>query len=382
MADNEGMRARAIILAFELCLCLAAQNRLTVEQLVSFVRSSIQLRQDDRQVASYLRRQKLVQKLDDRTIEQLQGEGAGPRTVEALRELRDASMGLPSPPPPAQKVAPVPIPPPSLAEQRRVIEQAREYALSYTKHLPDFICTQVTRRYVDPNGLEFWQQADVITARLTYFEQHEEYKVVLVNNRVTEASMDSLGGATSTGEFGSMLRELFEPETQTEFQWERWATLRGRRAHVFSYQVAQPRSHWHVNYQKRIEIVPGYRGLVYVDRDTLSVLRITLEALLPPSFPLQQAASTLDYDFAEISGGLYMLPLKAVVRMREGRLLLKNEVEFRLYRKFTAEATITFETPEPLPEEKTKEQPAKPDTEDKEQKSKGKNQKAKGKNGG
>jgi hypothetical protein len=376
------MRARAVILAFGLCLGLAAQTRLTVEQLVSFIRSSIQLKQDDRQVASYLRRQTLVQKLDDRTIEELQGEGAGPRTVEALRELRDASRGLPSPPPPVQKAAPVPIPPPSPAEQRRVIEQAREYALGYTKNLPDFICTQVTRRYVDPSGLEFWQQEDVITARLTYFEQREEYKVVLVNNRVTEVSMDSLGGATSSGEFGSMLRELFAAETETEFQWERWATLRGRRAHVFSYQVAQSRSHWHVNYQKRIEIVPAYRGLVYVDRDTLSVLRITFDALLPPSFPLQQASSALDYDFADISGGLYMLPLKAVVRMREGKVLLKNEVEFRLYRKFTAEATITFETPEPLPEEKTKEQPAKPEAEDKSQKSKGKRQKPEGKNGG
>ncbi len=40
-------------------------------------------------------------------------------------------------------------------------------------------------------------------------------------------------------------------------------------------------------------------------------------------------------------------------------LLAKNEVEFRLYRKFAAEAVVTFETPEPLPEEKTKEQPPK-----------------------
>jgi len=48
------------------------------------------------------------------------------------------------------------------------------------------------------------------------------------------------------------------------------------------------------------------------------------------------------------------------MRMREGRALFKNEVEFRLYRKFAAEASISFETPEPLPEDKTTEQPAKP----------------------
>ncbi|MEK7407927.1 MAG: hypothetical protein AAB225_22885 [Acidobacteriota bacterium] len=67
----------------------------------------------------------------------------------------------------------------------------------------------------------------------------------------------------------------------------------------------------------------------------------------------------LDYDFTDIAGGQYWLPLRAVVRMREGKRLAKNEVEFRLYRKFAAEAVVTFETPEPLPEEKTKEQPPK-----------------------
>ncbi len=47
------------------------------------------------------------------------------------------------------------------------------------------------------------------------------------------------------------------------------------------------------------------------------------------------------------------------MQLREGRYLSKNEVEFRLYRKFGAEATITFDTPDALPDDKTKEQPAK-----------------------
>jgi hypothetical protein len=357
------MRVRVAVLLLGALLWLPAQTRLTVEQLLSFIRSSIKLKQDDRQVANYLRRLQLTQRLDDRTIEELQGEGAGPKTVEALHELRDTTKDLPSPPPPAPKPAPVVIPPPSPEEQRKIIEQARQYALSYTKRLPDFICTQVTRRYYDPSGLEFWRQEDVITVRLTYFEQRESYTGVLVNNRMTNQSYESLGGATSTGEFGSMLREIFEPETRAQFQWDHWATLRGRRTCVFAYQVAQERSRWQVVYQKREQIVPAYRGLVYVDRDSNTVSRIVLEALLPDTFPIQQAATTLDYDFADIGGNQYLLPLRAVVRMRERKFLTKNEVEFRLYRKFTAEASITYEnetTPAPLPEEKTKEQPPKP----------------------
>ncbi len=351
------MRRAALLLLSALSFCLA-QERLTVQQLVSFVRSSIQLRHPDAQVANYLKKIQLSERLDDRTIEELQGLGAGPRTLEALRALRDASASLPRPAPlTAQPPAPT-IPPPTTAEQQRILQEVREYAAHYERGLPDFICTQVTRRYVDPTGLEFWSQQDVITARLSYFERREDYKVILINNRPTNVSYDQIGGATSTGEFGSMMRELFDPATQPRFRWERWATLRGRRTYVFSYQVDQPRSRWRISYQKMLEITPAYRGLVYVDRDTLAVVRITLEAVgIPPDFPIQQASTVLDYDFVEIAGRQYWLPLRAVVRMREGKLLLRNEVEFRMYRKFAAEATITFETPEPLPEEKTKEQP-------------------------
>ena len=33
---------------------------------------------------------------------------------------------------------------------------------------------------------------------------------------------------------------------------------------------------------------------------------------------------------------------------------MKNDVEFRMYRKFGADTSIKFDTPEPLPEEKVK----------------------------
>lgn len=339
-----------------------AQLKLTVNQLVSFVESSIRLKHDDKRVAEYLKKVKLTERLEDRMVEVLMGKGAGPYTIQALRALASESAGLPKAAPPPPKPASAVIPPPSEKEQREIIEAVREYALNYTRRLPDFICTQVTRRYFDPSGLELWQRADVITERLTYFEQREEYKVVLINNSPAEGvSHDQLGGATSSGEFGTLLKEVFEPESETSFRWERWATLRGRRAHVYSYQVAQPRSKWRIEYQKTLSIIAGYRGLVYVDAQTLTVLQITLEAVdIPPTFPIQQAKTTLAYDFVQIGDQQHVLPLRAEVRMREGRNLVKNEVEFRMYRKFGAEAVIKFDTPDALPEDILQEQPLLP----------------------
>jgi hypothetical protein len=341
---------------------MAAQAGLTVAQLMQFIESSIRLKHPDRQVASYVERLKMKERLDDRTVEEMEGMGAGPKTVSALKTLAAQSKAMPAPVPKQAAPPPPTIPPPSAEDQKRVITEAREYAMNYSKSLPDFICTQVTRRYYDPSGLEFWNLQDTLTTRLTYFEQKENYKLILVNNQVTEMPYEALGGASSTGEFGSILREVFDPDSRADYQWERWTTLRGKRSHVYSYRIRQVNSKWRLSFERRDEIIVGYSGQIFIERDSGAILRITLIAEdIPPAFPIRQAGTVLDYDYTKIGEQDFLLPLRAVVRMRNEKLLTKNEVEFRLYRKFGADVAITFETPEPLPEDQTKEQPVQPE---------------------
>lgn len=358
---------RLLLGALVLALALPAQQmKLTVRQLVQFVQSSVRMRHDDRKVADYLRKQvALTQRLDEATIVELQAAGIGPKTLEALDALKESSKSLPAPAPPAPPKPAATIEPPTQEEQRRAIAEAREYALSYIKRLPDFLCTQVTRRYADPTGLEFWQAEDVITSKLTFFEQKENYKVVLINSRPVDMPMERVGGAISMGEFGSLMKELFDPATEAQFEWTRWTTLRGQRNHVYSYRVSQAKSKWGLNYHtggsSSLSITPGYQGSVFVERDTRAVSRITLEAVgIPPSFPIQQATTQLDYDLVPIGDAQFMLPLRFTMRMRQAKYLTKNDVEFRMYQKFGADAVIKFDTtPDPLPEDKIVEQPPK-----------------------
>ncbi len=352
---------KRIALSVWLCAALLFGQgmKLSVAQLKNVLRSSIKLQHQDKQVADYVKKVTMTEKLTERDIEEMLGEGLGPKAADAMRSLVQASASLPAPVKDAPvKAPPPPMPPPSSEVQAQVISEARELALSYTKRLPDFICLQVTRRYADPSGLEMYQLMDTVAARLSYFEQKEDYKLISVNGNLKQGNFDQLGGATSTGEFGTMLREIFEPETQAEFNWERWAKLRGKICHVYAFRVEQSRSKWHVSWQKQMEVVPAYRGLIYVDRDVPMVMRVTMEAEnMPATFPIQEAKSMLDYDFTEISGNPFLLPLRSEMKMREGRILVKNQTEFRNYRKFGTETTITFDTNvDPIPEEKLKEE--------------------------
>jgi hypothetical protein len=348
-----------LILVTSLALTAANEMPLTVAKLTDFIKSAVQLKQPDKQVAETLRHFRMTEKLDDRTIEELQSLGAGPKTVAALKDLGDASANLAEPPPPPPKPVIVPIPPPDSVEQAKIIDQAREYVANYTKSLPNFICLQVTRRDVDRGGTgSNWYHLDTILAKLSYNGHQEDYDVVMKNDQpVTNVKMEQLGGTVSAGEFGSMMAEIFDPQSQAQFSWDHWATLRGRRTYAFAYDIAQEYSRYRVKeFESGREIVPAYRGLVYVDRDTGMVTKITLNPYnMPVDFPIHEIHETLDYDFQDISGMPYMLPLKAVVTSKMDRYATKNDIEFRKYRKFETGSTIKFDTPDPLPDDQTKE---------------------------
>jgi hypothetical protein len=167
-------------------LATLAQQQLTVDKLVEFITSSISQKMPDKDVAGVLLNMKLTQKMDMRTVEDLQGRGAGPKTVAALSHLAEASAQLPPPPPKIAAPKPKPRTPPSYDNQQKIIEEAREYALNFSRTLPDFICLQVTRRYRDPKykpGTDgSWAVSDRLAEKLTYFDQHEKYEAISHND--------------------------------------------------------------------------------------------------------------------------------------------------------------------------------------------------------
>jgi len=368
------------LLAAFFAVCIAAMGQaLSVEKLVSFLQSSEKLitegKMTDRELAKYLAGVKLTERLDDRTIEQIQGFGKiGPNTLHALQALRDRTQALAAAAPVLPPAAPRPIPPPSSVEQAAIIDDVRDYALNYSRNLPDFICTQVTRRYGapkpgtryggSPGGEPYWQAIDTLQIRLSYFEQKEQYKVILANNTIVNKDYAEVGGSKSFGDFGSMMREIFEPSTQARFEWDHWGTLRGKRVMAFGYRIDQGHSQYRITVEEaKLSIITAYRGLVEVDPETHVIMRITTEAVdIPESFPVRSVSNVLDYDYTDLSGHTFLLPLKARVDASFSDSLQRIDEEFRLYRKYSASTEITFDsdttTPPPLSDDKTKETPA------------------------
>jgi hypothetical protein len=338
------MRLRLHVALFTICLAAAAQGTGSVSGLVAQVRSEIARNRSDNQAAKDLRKVKLSERLDDRTIETLQSEGAGPETVAQLLLLRDRSSTLPAPA--ALAIAEPPAPSP--AEQVAIWNAAHDNALSYTASLPDFICSEVVRRYTDPNDKGAWRLADTLVLKLTYFDRQEEYKLLTVNNHSTGLSYEQVGGAITEGEFGSMLAAVFALKSRTNRSWDHWTLLRSRPTHVYAFAIAAANSDYQITSgttaRDEERVRAGQRGYLYIDSSTRMVVRVTaVTDGLPPDFPVQKVELLLDYGFIDIGGSHYLLPLHSETRLNAPPFQHRNETDFLAYRKFSADTSITYD---------------------------------------
>ena len=309
----------------------------------------------DKQIADYVKTIRMTERLDEATMEDI---GRGPRTVRSSSTADRYQQGASGSEAACPQTCAAPIPPPDSVEQARVLDAARDYARDYSKNLPNFICTQVTRRYEDPSGLEFWQSQDTVVEKLSFFEQKEDYKLAVCEQSAFTGTRETYRRHGYTRGVRHAAEGMFDPKSEAQFDWERWATLRGKRMHVFRYPIAQERSEYSVQYGTSVT-VPGMADLFIsigiLLRSCGSRRRSTRCRSDSRSTRSWRSLTTTSSRLPTMSS---CLPLKASTIARMSKQLFKNDVEFRNYNRFGAEATITF-APDPLPDDQLKEQPAK-----------------------
>ena len=357
------MKAKLRLLCTFLLLAVLAlaQRAMSVADVIAFVDSQIKLKVDDKATADYLQHIKLTEKLEIRDVENLQGRGAGVRTLQALRKLSEDSASLAAAPPPP--VAPPPKPPPPPEELAAILAAVKEYALNYTKNLPNYVCIQTTRRRIEPTQRGYIPQGDEVQEMLSFVDGKESYKVEMVNGK-SEPNLkhEQLGGVVSSGEFGRLMSSIFDPNSGTEFHWDHWATaLRGKPMYVFGYSISKENGYSMYHGESKREYTSAYKGLIYADLQSKEIMRITMETVdIPADFPIHEVKITLDYNPTKISGQEYVLPYHFELTSKETRADTTNRADYRLYQKFGAESGITFGDIAPIPEDQLQEQPAAP----------------------
>ncbi|HTB15183.1 MAG TPA: hypothetical protein VK752_26610 [Bryobacteraceae bacterium] len=227
-----------------------------------------------------------------------------------------------------------------------IIEKAREAAANYLSSLPNYFCQQMTARYQSDHPKTGWDALDVVTADVAYQDGHESYKNIKIGNKPVNKSMEDIGGTRSTGEFSSVLEDLLSPYTDASFRKNGTDTLHGRSTWVYKYEIPRERSHWRIEAPSQL-YYPAHTGTIWIDKETSRVMRIEQGTInMPKLFPFDTVETVTDYEFIALAAGQkYLLPADAEVLscVRGTSMCSRNRLEFRNYRKFGAESTITFD---------------------------------------
>jgi hypothetical protein len=258
------------------------------------------------------------------------------------RGTQPALPPCPDPPPPTAPSRPAASAPTrSLTPSESLIERAREVAFQFSQKLPNFVCQEFMSRFIQ-RGREEKKPLDLVSAEIVYEDGKENYRNVKIDNRPTDKRLEDIDGSWSTGEFASILLELFHPATRTQFRSGGASTISGVSAQVYDFQVQSENSHWMVQAGSQ-NLAAAYAGSVWIDPNTARVLRIEMQARnLPSDFPMDSVETALDYSNVRLGEKSFLLPVhaEALGCERGTRNCSHNIIDFRNYHEFKSEIKI------------------------------------------
>jgi VWFA-related protein len=345
-----------ILLALVAVLALPAYaaRRVTVEQLKQTLATAITAHTADADMVRQIGALELSERLTEAALNRFAARFTlSPRAALALQLLADQSAFLD---PPASELPATA--PPDAAEQQRMMDMARGFAVVILPHLPNFFATRATLHFDNsPQVLESggWavrnglHQVGTTSQEITYREGHE----------ILDSSSPAAAGALkpqlelglrSWGEFGPALTVVLADAAKGTVTFSHWEQTANGLAAVYRYMVPRAASHYGVTFccvageqpggvsstgggrgrsdgqlinplqpvdSHTFRETPGYHGSLFIDPATGAILRITLEAELKRGDPLLRAATVIEYGPVSIGDQRFICPVRSLALSME-----------------------------------------------------------------
>ncbi|MBO0724441.1 MAG: hypothetical protein J2P52_02480 [Blastocatellia bacterium] len=383
------MRKRIIFAAFLLSTCCVfwgngsgqeARKPFTKQEILRLLKPTPGVRYEQGDLAGEIAQRGVAFPVDEKTLDEFRRAGAHSFVIEAIRKAAENGAPKQTPPQPqTQEQSPSlnqpaseapasdarphlqrqsstdgaattteetpPDPPKIDLTKLPLLEQARYHAAEFMEDLPNFIVTQIVTRSVRTPEKKDWQQQDKLEIELTYrTKTGEQFKMVRYNDKPTQLTYQQLKGATSTGEFGSILGALFSPQSQAEFKEVRRETFHGRQTVIYDFRVKKAFSHNTItDINSGRTVTTAYSGSVWIDTESARALRIEQSAEdIQPGFPITLAENAVEYDWITIDGQRYLLPVYAelILGSDADRYYSRNVIEMRNYHMFDTDVKI------------------------------------------
>lgn len=371
------------MLAFVAVLVLPAaavqhSSSITVEGLQLVLASSENAHQADADLALQLSGVELTERLSTAKLARLKARLPGEKSQQALVALADRSVFLDPP------TAEIPAnPTPDAAALRRMLVSVVNYVNTTVRQLPNFIATRNTTRFEDKPQEDIQGPVGMTTLSylplrvvgssnvlVTYRNGHE---VVEKDDAKGKKNASQEQGLSTAGVFGPILSIVVGDALKGKITWSRWDDGANGAVAVFHYAVPKEKSHYTVEFccawkgvnpdfhdprdWQLFDEIPAYHGEIAFDPASGAILRITLEAEMPPNEVVSANAMMVEYGAVEIGEKSFICPLRSVsvllahatqpplgihppASYRGPTKTFLNDVVFEKYRRFGSEARI------------------------------------------
>lgn len=343
----------------------------TVKELLQVLATS----GSDGQIATTLSGLELSERLRGDRLTQLRMHLPGERSRQALTMLADASSFLE---PPEDEIDNQPTP--DAEATRQMLVRVVNYVNTTLRQLPNFLVTKHTARFEDRPQEDALEATGTVSysyqplhfvgqsqAVLTYRNHGEVVDETL--GQSLKQNRDGAGMATS-GEFGSLLITVAADALKGKITWARWEKSPTTPLAVFRFSVPEAKSNYRVKFccivegysaagipDQRLydERVP-YHGEIAFDPSTGTIVRMMLQAEMPPKGLISDAGIVVEYGTEEIGGKNYVCPMHSVSLLlahttRQSNTQSRsnytgpvktylNDVVFDSYRRFGTEVRI------------------------------------------
>ncbi len=328
----------------------------------------------DAALAQQLAMLELTERLGTTQLAQLSSEVPGEKSRQGLLLLADQSAFLD---PPDAEIPNKPAPSPE--ETRRMLVQIVNYVNTTLRQLPNFIATRDTAAFEDRPKEDVLEANATVsysyqplhfvgksTATVTY----SDHKEVVGDSPKKASTKGQIGGLVTAGEFGPILTTVVADALKGKITWARWENGPAGAEAVFHYAVPEGGSHYRVRFcclvngytadgQPDMQIFDeqsAYHGEIAFNPLDGSILRITVEAEMPPTGLVPKAGILVEYRPVAIGGREYICPsgsislLLAHIQRPQGMFsratysgpakTFLNDVSFGGYRRFGSEVRI------------------------------------------
>jgi hypothetical protein len=211
-------------------------------------------------------------------------------------------------------------------------------------NLRSFTCNERIDRFrarLDEVGKH---RVDTVTAELSYADGKEVYSQILRNDKPA-ASIDSLGGAWSLGEYGTLLRETEDLLGSNTAMFRQLTTFNGIDAAIYSFDTNESDSPWSLTIGPKDYRI-AFRTFVWVSTGSAQILKIArVSGNIDQESRVSKITWMVTFKACKLKGKRYLVPdggQYAVTHGPDGWCEW-NVLTFTNYHRYEAETRVIFD---------------------------------------